>query len=266
MRKIRVIVHYNRSLRNYLELIWEFFINDFKIRYKKSLLGVLWAVIRPLLQFYVLYNIWTYFGHAKPGHAYYILAGIMVYNIFSETLVYSMSALLNKSHIILKIYFPREAVVFGASLVAQINFFFNMLVLLGLLVLSGNSVMNAVSFVVHVFAAGEVAYFGALGLGVWLSIWYVRFRDLNHLVQLFLYLLFWLIPVMYPLDLIKNSQLFPVVVHNPLTWVVLFFKDGLTSGHYHWVLLARALLVFVVIFMLGMLSFKRRIAYVAEYY
>ncbi len=250
----------NRSLRNYIELFWEFFWNDFKLRYKRSYLGILWAVLKPLAQFFVLYNIWKIWN-IHGGGAFAMLTGIIVFNVFSESFTYGMQSLFYKAHIILKIYFPREIVVFSASVVSLTNAFFNFLVLL----IIGWHRIN-LPFIVSFWGAVILVFFLGTALALWISVNYVKFRDLHHIIDLILYIWFWVTPILYPLDLIKGNVLYPVVKYNPLTNVILFIFDVIQKNTLSLKLLTYPSFLTLTLLICGLIYFSKTVRKVAEYY
>jgi len=250
-------------MHNYWELFIEFFRNDFKLRYKKSYLGVLWAIIKPLINFFILFNVWAIFGMTRD-YAATLLAGIVMYHVFSDSFNYGMKALLNKAHIILKIYFPREIVIYAASAVALINFFFNFWVILAMLKFEHIAITP--KLIGSILITVLIAFLFGMALAIWVSVYYVKFRDLQHVLDLVLYMWFWLTPVMYPMSRLEGNILYSVVQYNPLTPLVQFLKQGIAEKPLQWSLLTYPLTLSVVLLILGAWHFKSAIKRIAEYY
>ncbi len=253
-----------RSIRNYVDLFFEFFFNDFKLRYKRSYLGVLWAVFKPLFQFFILYNVWTMFN-AKATRTIFVLIGIVLYHVFQDSLLYGMKSLYNKAHIILKIYFPREIVVFAAASVSLINFFFNFLVIM-VLAAFGHLDVSWYKLVVGLWGAAFVSFLFGTAFAVWFSIWFLRFRDIQHIVDLLVYALFWLVPVMYPLSFMKGNVLEKVVVNNPLTFIMEMMRTLVHKNILEWSMLSRPLIIGIIVLTFGLLYFRKAVRKIAEYY
>ncbi len=243
-----------------MELFWEFFWDDFKLRYKKSYLGALWAIINPLAQFFVLYNIWSIWNIRQAG-ALIILSGIILFNVFSESFHYGMQALMNKAHIILKIYFPREIVVYSAAAVALINLFFNFWVV----VVLGRDQLSWHVIIAFLISAVLMFFFG-VALALWVSVNYVRFRDLHHIVELIIYVWFWVTPILYPIDLVKGNILYGLIKLNPLTNIIIFMTKAIHPGVLDWDLLGYPVGLTIILLILGNLYFRKAVRKIAEYY
>ena len=254
-------------MRQKLELFWEFVITDFKLRYKKSLLGVLWMVIKPLIMFYIIYNVWVVIGKTLSETAVIILIGIMLHNLFSETVMYGLSSLVNKAHIILKIYFPRYIVVFAAAFVALINFSFNLGVITLFLIFGTHLKIVEILIALLIISLAAFLIF-ALGssLNLFLSILYVKFRDITHLVEVILQLLFWTTPILYDKELFKQNKIRTIIEVNPLTHIVEFTKNYLKNGNIQFDLLIYPAILSFIILILGTLFFVRKIPKIAEEY
>ena len=96
---------------NYIELLQEFIKTDFKLRYKNSVLGILWIILKPLATFSVIYTVWSNIMTMDGNYKMELLLGIMLMSFFNEGVLMGLGSLLAKSNVILKIKFPREAVV-----------------------------------------------------------------------------------------------------------------------------------------------------------
>ena len=90
-------------------ILFNFAVSDLKVRYRNSILGVLWSVIEPLLMLGVLYFVFsTMFKFDIPNFPIYLLLGIIVYNCFKNATTFALSSLSNRSALITQIYFPRS--------------------------------------------------------------------------------------------------------------------------------------------------------------
>lgn len=250
-----------------LELFWEFVLTDFKLRYKKSLLGVLWMVLKPLIMFFIIYNVWVVIGKAGSQTAVTILVGIMLHNVFSETTLYGLSSLVNKAHIILKIYFPRHIVVFAAATVALINFAFNLGVISLFLIFGTkfSAIKILESLGVIILSAG-LMFVLANGFNLFLSILYVKFRDIIHLVEVTLQLLFWITPILYDENMFEGSRFQTIIKINPLTPVVELTKRFLISGKAEIALTVYPIILSGCLLITGWIFFKHKISKIAEEY
>lgn len=260
--------HLKNSLTHHFELTRELVATDFKLMYKHSILGILWLIIQPTLNFLILYFVWANLFHTKADYGPKLLAGIAVYTLFSSIIKMGMNSLYSKKSIILKVNFRRELVVLSSSLVAFINFLLTMIPLVIILYMAH----------IHVYLKGVILY----GLVVWniyfiglsfalvLSIVMIRVRDIKHIIELVLQMLYWGTPVMYDMSRLKGQSLAVWVGRNPLTPFFetiklaivhsdkVLFNDYFTQFAYF--------LFIIPIFILSLLFFEKYIYKVAEYY
>ncbi|MAS89784.1 MAG: sugar ABC transporter permease, partial [Thaumarchaeota archaeon] len=90
-------------------ILFNFAISDLKLRYRNSILGVLWSVIEPLLMLSVLYFVFsTMFKFDIPNFPIYLLLGIIIYNSFKNGTIFALNSLTNRASLITQIYFPRS--------------------------------------------------------------------------------------------------------------------------------------------------------------
>lgn len=253
--------------RNYLDLLKEFVKTDFKHRYKNSALGFLWMVIKPLALFSILYFIWNSIFKSGEQNSLFLLSGIMISNYFNDGVNLGLKCLENKSHIILKINFPREVVVLSSTTVALINFLVN----LGILFVFAIFTKTTITFVgvLLIIFALITLYLLILSLSFFTSILNILMKDLHHLVELGLQMIFWATPVLYSVDQLPDN-LRRIVMLNPLTHILSAFRKGLLNGH-ELVIddFVSIFLVFSIIFLftsIGYNYFKPTVKKVAEFF
>ena len=113
---------------NSISKIWEkrslirtFAINDLVIRYKGSVLGILWSLIEPLLMLVILYVIFTHiFKSDIENYALYLLLGIIMWSFFSRSTTMGINSILNRAGIVKQVYFPREILPISSCITAFI--------------------------------------------------------------------------------------------------------------------------------------------------
>jgi ABC-2 type transport system permease protein len=253
-------------MNNYLDLLREFFVTDFKLRYKHSYLGFLWVIIKPLSYYAILYTIWTSLFGNTENFASYLLIGIFVISYFSEGVQFGLQALQNKQHIILKVNFPREIVVLSSVAIATINFFIN-LTLFALFRVSIN--MSLVSEHWWLLVLG-IVYLTVLLLGIafFISVISIKLTDIKHLVELLIQLVFWATPVFYQVEQLPSNIAFILARVNPLVLILNMVRGGVFLGYpspepEHILTLGVLILTFTAI---GYGYFKRRLPKLAEYF
>ncbi len=209
---------------------------EFELKYKGSMLGVLWSFITPLLMLAVYTFIFSIVFKARWGieqtdnkfeFAMIIFSGLIIYNIFNETVSKSTTIIISNVNYVKKVIFPLDILPFTALLSALINAVLNMVVLiLGIMIfVPGWDVKGIfISFIyllpISLFSLG-VAYIVA-SIGVYI-------RDLTYTIGVLLNILFYVTPIFYPISLVPEF-IHPIMNLNPLTYLVEGFRNAIFSG------------------------------------
>jgi len=118
---------------NYWELVWALARTDFKLRYHGSVLGYVWALLKPLLTFLILNFVFsTIFNPKNSGIQHFslqLLTSIMLFNFFSEGTMAGLNSLLGKASLVTKIYVPRWTIVAASTINATLIFGMNLIII-----------------------------------------------------------------------------------------------------------------------------------------
>lgn len=220
---------YIKNFQKFKPLLFELVTRDVKIKYRKSVLGVFWTLLNPLLMMLVLSLVFSnMFRFGVENYPVYILSGQVIFNFYSESTSSAMSSILNNAQLIKKIYIPKYLFTLAriASSVINIMASFSALIL------------------VMVFMRIELHYTVFLGIipilclivfstgvGLILATITVKFRDIMHLYSVFLTALTYLCPVIYPMTFLEGSPfVYKIVSLNPLTIIMNMFRDCVIYG------------------------------------
>ncbi len=191
-----IYISNRRDMANSADLLFELVKSNFKLRYNNSFLGFVWVLIRPLATFLILYTVWTAFrGQGVPNYQSKLLLGILLFTFVNEAIIFGMNGLLDKAHIILKVNFPREIAVMSSVLMAVINLSINLVIffILGIFNNIHPTFLSFLWFLLTCLASVSIIY----GICLFLAVWIIRLRDLQHIFELFFQLLFWVTPIFY---------------------------------------------------------------------
>lgn len=202
-------------------LIRELVASDFKLRYQNSVLGYLWSLLRPLFLFGVLYVVFTRVipvGRDVPYFPVYLLLGLVLWTFFIEATLSGMNSITGRGDMIRKVSVPKYIIVLSTNVSAFINFLLNMVVVFGFMVLSDVpfrwTILLAPIFILELIIL-------ALALSYLLSALFVKFRDFSHIWDVVLQVLFYAVPIIYPLSYPAISQrLRELISLNPLTQII----------------------------------------------
>jgi ABC-2 type transport system permease protein len=247
---------------------------DFKLRYQGSVLGYLWAIIRPLLMFGILYIVFAKFlrfGAEIPHYPVYLLIGTVLWNFFTECTNQGIQSLIIRSDLMRKIAFPKWIIVLSATTTALINLAINLVVVIVFSLLSG--VGLSWTWLIVPFLILEL-YLLSFGIALFLGSLNVKFRDVQSIWEVLIQALFYAIPIIYPLSMVVNySEVAAnVLMLNPIAQVIQDVRFCLITNETvtGWAILPNAflklvpLLLVAIMFTIGVLVFKKKSKYFAE--
>lgn len=190
--------------KTYSNLIKELALTDFKLKFQGSVLGYLWSLVKPLMLFLVLYFVFTRIfrlGNSIPHYPVYLLLGVVIWGFFVEVTANSLAAIVSKGDLIRKVYFPRIVLVVSGGVTSLITFTLNLLVVFAFMLF----IHVDISPMAPLFLLLIIELFIlCIGVGLMLSSLFVRFRDLSHIWEIILQVMFYATPILYPLSLVPN--------------------------------------------------------------
>jgi len=215
----------------YKALISNLVMKDLKIRYKRSFLGFLWTMLNPLLMMLVLSVVFSHIFRFRQIENYpiFLISALLPWIFVSQTLVNSTQSVLLGGGLIRKIYIPKAIFPLTTTTSGLVNYLFSLLPLGILMAIFGVRFTPALLFLpVAVF----VLYFFILGGALFLSALNVFFRDVNHITGIVMQMMFYLTPIIYPL---QGADFIPERYHfyfklNPFFYVVKAFRDPVYYG------------------------------------
>jgi lipopolysaccharide transport system permease protein len=256
-----------RKHENYRELVWMLAKTDFKLRYQGSVLGYVWALLKPLLMFLVLNFVFSSIFNPRnvAGAEYYslqLLTAIMMFNFFAEGTSAGMSSLLSKSQLVTKIYVPRWTIILASTLNSALIYSMNLLIIFGFFLYKG--FLPSAPAILMFLLFSLVIYILVVSFAFLTAPLYVKFRDLSMIWEVLTQILFYATPIVYPLTMmpLKVQQ---ILLINPMAFIVHFTKESLISNHFADPWQNIAFLITVVIgFIVSMLAYRKFIPRVAE--
>jgi ABC-type polysaccharide/polyol phosphate export permease len=206
---------------------------DIVSRYKRSLLGLSWTLLNPLLEMSVLYVVFSHVFRYSTGSApyvVYLLSGLMLLNLFRQTVIGVAGTMVNNTAMLSRIYVPLEVLSASSASVNVVNFGFGLIPLVAIMLLSGTAVSATVALIL---IPGCLLVAFASGVGFALVPLAVRFPDVLDLSQIALTMIGYLAAVFYPLSIVPHRFRW-VIEANPLyhfisTFRSLLYGDSLGS-------------------------------------
>ncbi len=222
-----------RELWAHREVLTNLTRKELKVKYKSSVLGIAWSMLNPLLYLVVFYVVFTFVLPARvPDFAVFLLSGLLGWTLFSAGLSEATGSVVANAPLVTKVAFPREILPLSAIGSSLLNFGFQFLVLLTVMVVFGYPFLGP-QLILLPLALGTLLAF-TVAMGLLTSALNVRYRDTGHLVQLALLAWFWFTPVIYPASLVLERSLengglliFRLYQLNPMVQIVLGFQRAL---------------------------------------
>lgn len=216
-----------REIQRYHELIWALALKELRVRYKRSVLGFIWALLNPLLMMLVMTVVFgSLLRFSLPHYSIFLLSMLLPWTFFSQSLAYSVESIVGNGELLKKVRVARLVFPVAALISNIINFFFSVIPLLLLIV--------AMRFPIHwtwvylpipmlglfLFTLGAAFFFATLN---------VFYRDVSHIVQVILQVWFYVSPVIYSLDYVPQRYrwLFRL---NPLLYMLNGFRLSIYYG------------------------------------
>jgi len=204
---------------------------ELRARYKNSSLGFVWSMLKPLAQLLVYYFViggLMKFGQNTPDFGIYIFAGLTVWTIFNEMVTGGTGSIVANSGLVKKVYLPREVFPLSTVGASLVNFGIQLGILLAFTAIAGAFPTTARILYVPLGLLLILTFGSALALV--LSAVNVYMRDMQHLVEIAMMLLFWASPIIYPYSLVAerfgSSWVQELYLANPVTLAVLAFQRG----------------------------------------
>jgi lipopolysaccharide transport system permease protein len=254
------------ELYQYRELIKNLVIRDLKVRYKNSVLGVLWSLLNPLLMTLVFTVVFTVLvpNNSQENYPVFFLCGFLPWGFFSASLIGATGSIVGNAPLIKKVYFPREILPLSDLLSNLVNFLLALLVLFAMIVIFRVRLTAGVLMLPLILLA-QVMFTG--GMGFLLATANVFYRDTRHILAVVLQAWFFLTPIFYPITVLpENQEILGFTVNlqlwlrrlNPMASLVASYRDVLYRGGATGLdFFLRTLATCVVVLIIGYLVFCR---------
>lgn len=221
-----------RELIRYKDLFWTLAWRDFKVRYAQTTIGLLWAILQPVVTIGILSLVFGRFVGVDTTvpHLLFTVTGMSIWTYFSFVLSNSGSSIIAAQGMVKKIYFPRLIIPLSKALVGLIDLAIVLVILIFLMfyyqVSPSKNIWAAPFFIV-------LSMIASLGAGIWLSALTVRFRDFQHILPFIVQIGLYVTPIAYPASFAMDSlpawaaRLYYL---NPMAGIIQGFRWSLFGG------------------------------------
>lgn len=244
-----------QRLKKYQFLFEELVKRDFKKKYKRTVLGMGWSILAPLLQLLVMRLVFTqFFGRVTPHYTTYLFCGTLIFNYFSDSSSQGMSSLMGNAGIFTKVNVPKYLFLLSKNVQTLINFGLTLIVFWVFCVI--DHITFTWKIILLVYPICCLVLFN-IGVGLILSALFVFFRDIQYLWTIFTQLLLYMSAIFYNIDsyspMVQNLFLL-----NPVYLFIRYFRKivieaTIPTVWFHLLMLADV----IIVLGLGCLMYKK---------
>ena len=222
------------SIWAYRSLIWNFTQRDLKARYKGTALGWAWSLVVPLATLLIYTLVFSVifraeppdFGNGEPGiFPVWLFGGLIAWNFLAQSIQLGIPTLLGNGPLLQKVYFPSHVPVLGAMGAILVQTLIEVAIFAILLLLLGNVALSWLAF--PFWLAIYLVFVAAIAVS--LAVINVYYRDVQHLIGVALQLVFFLTPIIYPINLVPvdwhGIPLQQLIMLNPVSQFVVAFRE-----------------------------------------
>lgn len=216
-----------KLIQKYQFLFEELVKRDFKKKYKRTVLGMAWSVLSPMLQLLVMRIVFTqFFGRGMEHYTTYLFSGNIIYSYYRESTNAGMNSLMSNAGIISKVNVPKYMFLLSKNVSSIINFGLTLIVYIIFAAIDG--VTFGPHFIMLIYPILCLIVFNC-GVGLVLSALYVFFRDINYIYEIFTLLLMYMSAIFYTVDGYPPilQRLF---LCNPLYCYIKYFRVIVLDG------------------------------------
>jgi lipopolysaccharide transport system permease protein len=245
-----------RELWAYRELLWVLTTRDIKVRYKQTVLGAAWAVIRPVLTMVIFSVVFGQLAQMpSDGYPYpvFVYAALLPWTFFAAAISTSGQSLVGSTHLVSKVFFPRLIIPLSAVGAGLVDLLISTVILLLMMAWYG------VGWSWNLLAAPILliaVIFVALGVGTLLSALTVAYRDFSHITPFLVQVWMYMTPVIFPVSLVPQRWHWLLYL-NPMTGLVEGYRASFLGKPFDVHGLAISFSIAVAIFILGIAHFEK---------
>jgi lipopolysaccharide transport system permease protein len=245
-----------QDLWHYRDLFYVLTARDVKVRYKQTFLGILWAIIQPLLTM-IIFTLFfgKLVGVPSDGlpYALFAYAALVPWSFFSNAVTSSGNSLVGNSSLITKVYFPRMIIPLSAVSAGLVDFAVAFGLLLVLIIYFGVGLtLNILMLPILIVLTALLA----AGVGMWLSALNVKYRDVRHALPFFIQIWMFATPIIYPLSLVPEKWRWLQLI-NPMTGVIENFRAAIFGKPFDFAALGISTVIILLILFYSLKKFRQ---------
>ena len=239
----------------YRYLLEDLVAKDFKLKYRRSILGFLWSILNPLLMMLVITAVFSnMFKSDIEYFPVYYLCGYLIFNFVIEATNGALTSIVQSGYLIKKVYIPKYIFPLEKSSFALVNVLFSFVAVVIVILITGMPIKTTIFLIpIPIF----LAFIFSTGLGLILASMNTFFRDMGHLYSVWTTAWMYLTPMFYPISIIPDN-IKTVIYYNPLYYYVTYLRMLVIDGEIPGMEINVICICFSFLFLLiGLLIFKK---------
>lgn len=258
-----------KELWRYRDLFLVFAWRDISVRYKQTALGVLWAIIQPVITMVIFTFIFNRVAKIQSGdgtpYPIFLYVGLLFWQYFSGTLTNAGNSMVTNAAIVQKVYFPRLIIPGSAAVTGLVDLAVASVVLIGMMVYYGYHPHLIGVLILPLLLA--IAFLASLGMGLFFASLNIKFRDVRYALPFVISILMYVTPVIYPVSMLDSHPVIKTLMLwlNPISGVIANARAGfLGTAPVDWSILGISACSSVVFFFFGLYYFRTTERYFAD--
>ena len=242
--------------KNNVFLLEEIIKKNFASKYKGSVLGILWSILKPLLIMILLTIIFsTLFGSSINNYPVYFLSGKCIFDFFNQATTTSLNMLKGNQNILKKTATPKHIFIIGGIISELINFIITLIILIGVMIITKATFHFETIFLSILPICSLIMMI--TGIGLILSILCVYYTDIQHLWGVITMMIMYASALFYPMDIIPEPY-HSYMILNPLFWIINQFRNFVIWGTWpNLMTLTNTILLSAIILVFGIIVFEK---------
>jgi lipopolysaccharide transport system permease protein len=245
----------NKEFKRKKDLLWLLTKKEVTLKYKRTFLGIIWSLLNPILLAAVLFIAFKIFMRIQmENYTFFLLSALFPWNWFSASVTISTGTLIGNVNLIKRILFPRHFLVIAAILGQFVNLIFAIPIIVGFSCFYGNG--PGINWLIVVPILIFIQFIVTTGICLMISMVNAYFRDMEYIIGVVINLLFWMTPIIYPLNIIPEAYRRCLLL-NPLTYLITAWRDIFMSNSTDWGNIGISFGSSLIFFFFGIIVFQK---------
>jgi lipopolysaccharide transport system permease protein len=235
------------------DLLWLITSKEITLKYKRTILGIFWSLLNPIILSFVLFVAFTVFLRIQiENYVFFVLSALFPWTWFSASVTLASGALVGNAQLLKKVRLPKYFFVIATVITQLLNLLFALPVILVLAYYYKTGPHLSWVWGIPILIFVELIL--TLGVSFMVSILNAYFRDMEYIVAVLINLLFWLTPIVYSMNMVPGIYKYVLFV-NPLTYLITTWRELFMEGVVNWGSIGISFLTSFVVFLSGAFIF-----------